>query len=83
MSLPSFDSDDDIDIEEENPTQKVFLGDKPQKEKTAVTVGEKDAVTAGEKTAIKKARFLENLSKLFPEADEILIIKKLMTIFLK
>ena len=69
--MPSFDSDDDHDIEGENPIQKLLLGDEPQKEKIAVTVGEKDAVTAGEKTATKKVRFLENLSKLFAEADEI------------
>ena len=69
--MPSFDSDDDHDIEGENPIQKLLFGDEPQKEKIAVAVGEKDAVTAGEKTATKKVRFLENLSKLFAEADEI------------
>ena len=69
--MPSFDSDDDHDIEGENPIQKLLLGDEPQKEKIAVAVGEKDAVTAGEKTATKKVRFLENLSKLFAEADEV------------
>ena len=31
-------------------------------------VEQKDAVFAGEKTTIKKVRFLENLSKLFPKA---------------
>ena len=36
-------------IEGENPIQKFLLGDKPQKEKFAVTVVEEGAVTAGEK----------------------------------
>ena len=54
LPLLSFDSDDDSDIEGENPIQKFLLGDKPQKEKNAVPVREKDAVTGGEKTSIKK-----------------------------
>ena len=78
LSLSSFDSDGDIDIEGENPIQKFLLGDKPQKEKLKVTVEEKDGVTAGEKTAIKKVRFLDNLSKLFPEADEIFDNEKIV-----
>ena len=69
--MPSFDSDDDHGIEGENPIQKLLLGDEPQKEKIAVMVGEKDAITVEEKTTTKKVRFLENLSKLFAEADEI------------
>ena len=36
-------------IEGEYPIQKFLLGDKPQKEKFAVTVVEEGAVTAGEK----------------------------------
>ena len=31
--MPSFDSNDDSDIEEENPIQKFLLGNRPQKEK--------------------------------------------------
>ena len=54
LPLLSFDSDNDSDIERENPIQKFLFGDKPQKEKIAVAVREKDAVTGGEKTAIKK-----------------------------
>ena len=71
LPLPSFDSNDDRDIEGENPIQKFLLGDKPQKEKTVVAVGEKGEVAAGEKTAIKKDRFLENLSKHFSKTDKI------------
>ena len=81
--MPAFDSNDDSDIEGGNLIQIFLLVDKPQKEKTAVAVGEKDTVTAGEKTAINKVRFLEDLSKLFPEVMRFLIIKKLMTIVLK
>ena len=44
LPLPSFDSDDDSDIEGENPIQKFLLGNKAQK-KIAVVVGEKDVVT--------------------------------------
>ena len=44
LPLPSFDSNDGSDIEGENPIQKFILGDKPQKEKIAVVVGEKDTV---------------------------------------
>ena len=54
-----------------NPTQKFLTGYTPQQEKFAVTVGEKTA------TAIKKVRFLENLNKLFPKADEILDDQKI------
>ena len=61
LPLPSFDSNDDSDIEEENPIQKFLLGDRPQKEK----------LQPAEKTALKKVRFLENLNELFPKADEI------------
>ena len=61
LPLPSFDSDDDSDIEGENPIQKFLLRDKPQKEK----------FLGGKKTATKKVRFPENLSKLFPKAGEI------------
>ena len=55
LPLPFFDSDDDSDIEGENPIQKFLL----------------PAVTAREKTAIKKVIFSEFLRKLFPETDEI------------
>ena len=61
LPLPSFDSDDDSDIEGENPIQKFLLRDKPQKEK----------LLGGKKTATKKVRFPENLNKLFPKAGEI------------
>ena len=81
--MPSFDSNDDSDIDGENLIQIFLLVDKPQKEKAAVAVGEKGTITAGEKTAINKVRFLEDLSKLFPEVMRFLIIKKLMTIVLK
>ena len=42
--MSSFDSDDDSDIEGQNPVQKSLLGNKAQK-KIAVGVGEIDAVT--------------------------------------
>ena len=50
-----------------NRTQKFLFGDRAQKGKIAVGVREKAAIATGE----KKVRFLENLSKLFLDADNI------------
>ena len=41
---------DDSNIEDYlNPTQKFCFGDRPQKEKIVIAVGEKDTVATGEK----------------------------------
>ena len=70
---PSTDQDNDSNIKNDlNPTQKFLLGDTPQQEKIAVAVGEKTTA------AVKKVRFSENLNKLFPKADDIFNVKKLI-----
>ena len=69
LAYPSSVDSDERDIEGENPVQNPLLAgrqrDRPQRERTAVAVGEK-TVTA----APKKVKFSENLSKVFPKADE-------------
>ena len=55
-----------------NPTQKLLLGDRLQKEKIALAVEEEAAIATGQ----KKVRLSENPSKLFPEVDNIFDDKK-------
>ena len=66
----SIDSDESNN-EGENPVQNFLLGgprkDRPQRERTAVAVGEKTATAAP-----KKVKFSENFSKVFPNADKFL-----------
>ena len=66
--LPSFDSDNDSDIEGENQIQKFSLGDKLQNWSRG---GRKRCSYCQRKDCYKKVKFSENFSKLFPEADEI------------
>ena len=68
-----FDSEFDSDDKKLTPTQK-FLLDKPQKEKLAVAVGENETASAAqlqEKTTAKKVKFSDDLTKIFPEGNEI------------
>ena len=68
-----FDSEVDSDDKKLTPTQK-FLLDKPQKEKLAVAVGENETASAAqlqEKTTAKKVKFSDDLTKIFPEGNEI------------
>ena len=68
-------SKDDSDIEGDlNLTQKFLLGDRPQKEKMAVAVGENIAVGVGE----RKLDFQKILAKHFQRLAIFLIIKKLI-----
>ena len=70
-SPPPYDSplsidDEESDLEGENLLQKFLLGNRKQRERVAVAVGERTAV------AVKKeGKFLENLSKGFPKADKL------------
>ena len=61
------DDDDDNDNKDLTPTQR-FLFDQPQR--TAVAVGTNNAATSMPLQE-KKVRFSENLSKVFPEANDI------------
>ena len=67
MSIDS----DESNNEGENPVQNFLFGgprkDRPQRERTAVAVGEKTATAAP-----KKVKFSENFSKVFPNADKFL-----------
>ena len=60
---------DESDIEGENPVQNFLVGgpqrDRLQREKIAFAIGEKTATATP-----KKVQFSENLSKVFPKADE-------------
>ena len=68
-------SEDDSDIEGDlNLTQKFLLGDRPQKEKIAVLVGEKSPAVLEK----KKLDFWKILAKYFQRLAIFLIIKKLI-----
>ena len=87
-SLPpknnEFDSEFDSDNKKLTPTQK-FLLDKPQKERLAVAVGENRsfAPQPQEKTTAKKIKFSDDLTKIFPEGNEIVKSDKIPNINVK
>ena len=68
-AYPSSNDTDESNIEGEYPVQKFFIGgpwsDRLQRERIAVAVGKKTATAAP-----KKVKFSENLSEVFPKADE-------------
>ena len=77
-----FDSEFDSDDKKLTPTQK-FLLVKPQKEKLAVAVGENEIASTAqlqEKTTAKKVKFSNDLTKIFPEENEIVKSNKIQNI---
>ena len=77
-----FDSEFDSDDKKLTPTQKFFLV-KPQKEKLAVAVGENEIASTAqlqEKTTAKKVKFSNDLTKIFPEENEIVKSNKIQNI---